>query len=625
VAKKNILTQSRKKKATELAQTGQLTEAKQLLEEVCRLDRMDAEAWFMLGVVNGRLDDTDNSIASLRQSLQLSPGNALAHYNLGTALRSQGRLDEAIEAFQESVRLAPELMHAHTALSDSLFSTDRLEEAVVSLRNMIRLNPSDFELLARLGRVFHSLGNLEEATVCYRKALQRQPNWAAMHDNLGSALRAQGLVDEAIASHRRAVELAPHDVWTHSNLLLAMQYLAEPEPVKIFAEHRRWAELHEKGPVPFKRDNVRDPERPLKVGYVSADFRAHSVPFFFEPLLANHDSSAIESFCYAAVPSPDAVTARFQGLADGWRSIIGLTGIQMAKMIRSDGIDILVDLAGHTGNNALKVFTYKPAPVQVTYLGYPDTTGLSTIDYRLTDALSDPPGREAFYAELLVRLPGCFLCYKPLENAPEVAPLPALERGYVTFGSFNHLPKVNQKVIELWAEVLRAVPQSRLLIKSLPLADIAATERYHGLFEAQGIGRDRVELTGHAATQAVHLDLYRRIDIALDTFPYNGATTTCEALWMGVPVITLAGERHSGRVGVSLLTAAGMQDWIAQTPEQYVALATGLAADMPKLTTLRASLRQRVADSPLCDGKSFARKVEAAYREIWRTWCARGS
>jgi predicted O-linked N-acetylglucosamine transferase (SPINDLY family) len=586
MTRENILTRSRKRKAMEFVQCGQFPEAKALLEEICRVDRVDAETWRMLGTVCGQLGDADGAIANLCRAVELNPGHAPAHLDLGAAL----------------------------------LSADRLEEAVISLRHVIQLNPSDSESLARLGGVLHSLGNLEEAAACYRRALQWQPHWAAMHDNLGGILRSQGLIDESISSHRRAIEIAPNDAWAHSNLLLVTQYLPEPEAVPIFVEHRRWAERHEQTLPRREWENARDPERRLRVGYVSADFRTHSVPFFFEPLLANHNRSTIEPFCYAAVPVPDDVTARLQGLASGWRNIIGLTGMQVAELIRADGIDILVDLAGHTGNNALKVFTYKPAPIQVTWLGYPDTTGLSSMDYRLTDALSDPPGREVFFTESLVRLPGCFLCYQPLAGAPDVAPLPALENGYVTFGSFNHLPKVNAKVLALWAEVLRAVPGSRLFIKSLPLFDDATRERYYGLLEAQGIGRDRVELTGHAATQAEHLNLYRRLDIALDTFPYNGTTTTCEALWMGVPVVTLAGERHSGRVGVSLLNAVGHPEWIAENLEQYIALAAGLAADLPRLTTQRADLRQHMAESSLCDGPSFARKMEAAYREMWRTW-----
>ncbi|MBI3570209.1 MAG: tetratricopeptide repeat protein [Gammaproteobacteria bacterium] len=589
MARKNILTRLRIKKAQALAQNGQLPEARKLLEDICRSDRLDAEAWFMLGNVCKQSGDSDAA---------------------------------ALSAFQEAVRLGPESAQAHAALGDTLLHADRLEEAVVSLRKVTRLEPSNAEAHARLGRALHSLDHLEEAKASYRRALQLQPHWAAMHTGLGGVLCAQGRIDEAIASHQRAVELVPHDVWTHSNLLLAMQYLPKVQPAIMLAAHRRWAALHDKGPATSEWRNARDPERPLRVGYISADFRAHSTSFFFEPLLAHHDGKLFESFCYAAVMHPDDVTAHLQGLADHWKSIIGLTGTQVANMIRADGIDILVDLAGHTGNNALKVFTYKPAPVQVTWLGYPDTTGLSTIDYRLTDAFCDPPGNEAFHIESLLRLPGCFLCYQPLAGAPDVAPLPALEKGYVTFGSFNHLPKMNVHVIALWVELLAAVPQSRLLIKNKSLTDTATVERYYGLFAARGIGRDRVELTGFTATQAAHLDVYRRIDIALDTFPYNGTTTTCEALWMGVPVVTLAGVRHSGRVGVSLLNAVGLQDWIAGTPEDYIAIATRMAEDIPHLAKLRAGLRQQMAVSLLCYGKGFAAKVETVYREIWRRYCA---
>jgi protein O-GlcNAc transferase len=621
MAKKNILTLSKKKKSMELAQGGQFAEAKKLLEEVCRVDRVDEEAWFMLGIIHGKLNDVAASIASLRQAIKLRPGHPLSHYNLGMALHGQGQLDEAIGAFQEAVHLAPQQIQPQVALSDTLLSAGRIEEAAVIFRNLTRLHPTDVDVLARLGRVVFMLGNLEEAISCYRKVLQLNPGYASVHDNIGRALCNQGLIDDAIASHRQALRLTPDDVVAHSNLLLTLQYQPQPDAAETFAEHRRWVDAHMKVPITLGWANNRDPKRRLKVGYFSADFRTHSVAFFFEPLLANHDANAVETFCYSAVLRPDAVTERLQGLADEWRSLSSLTDVQVAEMIRADGIDILVDLAGHTGNNALKVFARKPAPIQATYLGYPDTTGLSTIDYRMTDALSDPPGREAFFTESLVHLPGCFLCYKPLPDAPEVAPLPALEKGYVTFGSFNMLPKINRNVIALWTEALRSVPDSRLFIKSPPLTDNAATQRYYDLFEAQGIGRDRVELIGRTATQAEHLDLYKRLDIALDTFPYNGTTTTCEALWMGVPVVTLAGVRHSGRVGVSLLNAAGLEDWIAETPEQYVAIAARMAADIPHLAELRAGLRERTAASPLCEGKPFALKVEAAYREMWRKYC----
>lgn len=588
MARNNILTRSRIKKALALAKNGQLTEARKRLDDICRIKRGDAEAWRSLGIVCGQLGDTEAEITHLR----------------------------------EATRLAPESSVAHAALGDALLRADRPEDAVVSLRKLTRLEPSDSEAYARLGRVLHSLDHLEEAEACYRRALQLQPHWAAMHTSLGAVLCAQGRIEESIVCHRRAVELAPQDVWTHSNLLLAMQYLPDPEPANMLAAHRCWAAIHDKGPVTSEWKNARDPERLLRVGYISADFRTHSVAFFFEPLLAQHDDTRFETFCYAAVMHQDAVTARLQELAGHWRSIIGMTGTQVADMIRADGIDILVDLAGHTGNNALKVFSYKPAPVQVTWLGYPDTTGLSAIDYRLTDILCDPPGSEAFHTESLLRLLDCFLSYQPLTGAPDVAPLPALAQGYITFGSFNHLPKINDRVIALWAELLTAVPHSRLLLKNKSLGDAATAERYYGLFAARGIGRELIELTGFTTTQVEHLDAYGRIDIALDTFPYNGTTTTCEALWMGVPIVTLAGERHAGRVGMSLLNAVGHPEWIAGNPIHFIALAADLAADIPRLAALRRGLRRQVADSSLCDRPAFARGMEAAYRKMWRACCA---
>jgi protein O-GlcNAc transferase len=310
-----------------------------------------------------------------------------------------------------------------------------------------------------------------------------------------------------------------------------------------------------------------------------------------------------------------------EGLAHHWRNIANLTDHQVEAMVRADGIDILVDLAGHTCGGRLRLFALKPAPVQVNWLGYPDTTGLDMMDYRFTDELADPAGSDQFYAESLVRLPGCFTCYKPLADAPEVASLPALKNGYVTFGSFNNLPKMNAKVVALWAEVLEAVPNSRLFIKSPPLTDLATRERYYELFGQVGINRERLELIGHTATQSDHMDLYKCLDIGLDTFPYNGTTTTCEALWMGVPLVTLEGTRHAGRVGVSLLNAVGMPDFIAKNTSDYVALAANLSSDLPKLAKLRAELRGCLTVSQLCNGKSFASKVEDAYRQMWRTWC----
>ncbi len=616
MAKKNVLTQSKIKKASQCAQHGNFTESKMLLEQVCKVDRVDAEAWFMLGVVNGKLEHADEAVVCLHTAARLRPDHALTHFNLGAIFRTQGRLDEAVQSFVEALRLDPGQMATYETLKSVLLELDRADDAARCHLEMLKLYPVNADTCASKGSMLHILSRLDEAVDCYRKALQLNPDNASLYDSLASALCEQGKYAEAIEHHRRALQLNPADCKFHSNFLLTMQYLPEADPKVVFTEHCNSAKVYASGlSKPEAYNNSRDPGRPIRVGYVSSDFREHSVAFFFEPLLANHDASLVEIFCYSGVHRPDTMTERLQGLTQNWRSIAGLSDEQVASMVSADGIDILVDMAGYTGDCRLGLFARKPAPVQVSWLGYLVTTGLEAMDYRFTDALVEPEGEDAFYVESLVRLPGCFLCYKPLPDAPEVAPLPALGTGYITFGSFNALPKVNEKVISLWAEVLRAVPQSRLFIKSSPLTDNSTAKRYYDLFESQGIGRDRVELIGHTTTQAEHMDLYKRLDIALDTFPYNGATTTCEALWMGVPVVALAGARH--RMGLSLLSTVGLEDWIAETPEKYVALAVKKASDLDGLAKLRSKLRDHLAISALCDGKSFAHKVEDAYRKMW--------
>src|SRR3989344_1421868 len=623
MAKKNILTHSKKRKALELVQGNRLPEARALCVEICGLDARDADAWFMLGTINGRLNNAAEAADCFRRAVVLSPGHALAYYNLGLVLSNLGKPDAAAEAFAEAARLAPQRAEILGNLGRVCISLGRMKEAASWLRKLVRINHGDATAHASLGSVLHISGNLEEAIDCYRQSLRLRPDNAGIHDNLGSALSEQGRNDEAIISHREALRLNPNDAKAHSNMLLTLNYLPAQDAGEVLDEHRQWAAVHERmESVSSSFANDRDPERRLRVGYVSPDFRAHSVAYFFEPLLAGHDSKAVESHCYSAVTRPDDTTARLQALAHKWRDISGKTDEQAADAIRADGVDILVDLAGHTAGNRLGIFVRKPAPVQITYLGYPNTTGLHTIDYRLTDAWSDPEGTDSLYTEKLVRLPGGFLCFRPFMECPVVSASPAVARGHVTFGSFNNLAKINPGVVSLWARLLETVPDAHLFIKNHSLTDPVTRERYYGLFEAHGVSRTRVALMGSTPSQQDHLALYSRVDIALDTFHYNGTTTTCEALWMGVPVITLAGRHHAGRVGVSLLSSAGFPEWIAGSPEQYIALAAGLAADLPKLAALRARLRTHMAASPLYDRKAFAAKVETAYREIWRRYCA---
>jgi predicted O-linked N-acetylglucosamine transferase (SPINDLY family) len=622
MARKNILTSAKKKKAVALVQARQLQQAKELYQQICKIDPVDAEAWFMLGTVHGLLGNLNDVVACCRRATSLEPGHSQAHYNLATAFRDLGRLEEAAVAYRQALHYKPDYVDAWDGLGFTLMSHGQLDDAIGAYREVLRYQPGSIKAHANLGASLQARGFLEEAIAAYREALRLDPANAGIQDSLGCALSEQGRCEEAMASHRHALAMAPNYSTAHSNLLLTMHYHPALKPDELFAEHVRWGRMHGKL---FNRyaeyGHGKDVNRCLRVGYVSADFRAHSVAFFIEPVLANHNRAAIETVCYSGATNPDATTMRLRGMAAQWRDIGHLADEQVAETVRKDRIDILVDLAGHTPGNRLKVFARKPAPVQVTYLGYPDTTGLDTVDYRLTDVSADPVGTDKYCTEKLVRLPGSFLCYQPLSESPPVAPLPARGRGHVTFGSFNNLSKINPGVIDLWVKLLEAVPGARLFIKSPALTDTATRKRFHGLFEQRGVKNDRVELQGRTATQAEHLALYAYLDIALDPFPYNGATTTCEALWMGVPVIALAGDRHAGRVGVSILTQAGLTDLIAGSPDDYVRIAVELANNPARLSELRNSLRNRMAASPLCDAKAFTQAMEDAYRAMWREWC----
>jgi predicted O-linked N-acetylglucosamine transferase (SPINDLY family) len=470
------------------------------------------------------------------------------------------------------------------------------------------------------------MGRLDDAVVAYRQAVRLKPGLAEAWNNLGTALKELGEVDEALRAYRQAMEIRPDFPMAHSNLLLALHYQPEINGESLFREHRRWDERHAR-PLAVGASlcaNDRNLKRRLRVGYVSADFRAHSVAYFVEGLLANHDPAHVEVFCYANVPAPDTITARVRGIVSHWREIAGIADEAVTKMIREDAIDILVDLGGHTANHRLLIFARKPAAVQVTYLGYGDTTGMDVMGYRLTDVEADPPGHdEERHTEQLVHLARGAWCFRALDDAPEVAVCPATQNGHVTFGCFNALPKINEPMIRIWSQILAQVPGSRLLLKNAGLQNASAAERVRTIFEHAGIAGERLDLTGRVPGVATHLDNYGRVDIALDTFPYHGTTTTCEALWMGVPVVTLAGKAHVSRVGVSLLTHLGMAEWIGDSPESYVRIAAGLARNVAALAEIRQHLRGRMQASPLMDGPRLARAVERAYREMWRAWCGK--
>lgn len=560
----------------------------------------------------------EEALAALARAIALEPTLAEAHHQTGLVLKSLGRLADALLSLRTAAHLAPDRATLWLNLAVAALDAEGRDEALAAVQRAVALEPARPEAHNLLGHTLAAVGRTTEAHAAYTEALRLRPNYAAARDNLGRLAKSAGLLDEAVVHFRAALALQPSP-GTHSNLLLALNYLPDLPPAELFAEHRRWHTQHAAllSPAAPPLPSPTLGTRRLRVGYLSPDFNHHAVAYFIEPVLASHDRTRVEVFCYANVRAPDSFTARLRAHAEHWRDIAPLDDSAAADLIRRDALDVLIDLAGHTAHHRLHVLARRPAPAQATWIGYPNTTGLDAIDYRLTDAISDPIGQtEAFHSEKLVRLPTTFSCYRPDDTAPPVNALSATTPGAVTFGCFNNLAKLSPAVLGLWAELLRALPSSRLVLKSRGLDDPTVTARLYATFASHGITTGRLTLDGTERSVAAHLALYHSVDIALDPFPYNGTTTTCEALWMGVPVLTLAGQTHAARVGASLLTHTGLTEWIAATPADYVRLATAAAHDLPRLATLRATLRERLRTSPLCDARTFTRGLETALEAV---------
>ena len=474
--------------------------------------------------------------------------------------------------------------------------------------------------LINLGHLYHFTGRLDSAIAMRRRALALSPQDAGLRRDLGCSLMFVGDKREGISLLREAA-LSTTDMDVASTYLFRLHHDDSLDCQVLFERHREWARRF--APVRPRRFPIRPnatSKRPLRIGYLSPDFRTHPVAFFFESLLDGHDSGAVEVYGYGDVACPDETTERMQPKFKRYHSIQGLDDQTVVRQIERDGIDILVDLAGHTGGHRLGVFAWKPAPIQVTYCGYPDTTGMTQIDYRLVDALSTPLALQRYHTETLVHLPETFLCYRPSELAPPVTAPPREDRGYVTFGVFNNTSKVNDPLIRTWAELLRSIPASKLLFKSRAGDDERVCARFLEKFKAQGIPPARIQFAGQVALVAYYRQL-AQVDIVLDTFPYHGTTTTCDALWMGVPVLTRLGLHHASRVGLSLLSQVGMDFCVARTEQEYIDKAGAIARDKVSLAKIRRTLRARMEASPLCRPRRFAAHVEAAYREMWSTYC----
>ncbi|HYB08545.1 MAG TPA: tetratricopeptide repeat protein [Alphaproteobacteria bacterium] len=602
---------------------GRPADAVELARKAIARDGRRAEYHNTLGEALHTLGKNERAIESLRRAIMLDPTYAPAHYNFGNILLARRQYANAEASFRRAIALQPSFGLAHNNLGLVFKAQGEWGKAIECFRAAIEAEAGLAIAHYNVGVMLDAKDRFGEAILCYRKAIALQPAVADFHNNLGNDLMIQGALDDAVASLRTALTIDPKDAAVHSNLLMASCY-REVDPETLIAEHKAWTAAHGsvRGRIERRFARAREPDRRLRIGYLSPDFRGHSVYFFLEPLLAAHDREKVEVFCYSNVKWPDRFTARLESIVDHWRAIDRMDDAAAAEKIESDRIDILVDLAGHTARNRLPLMAHKPAPVQMSWLGYPATTGLEAIDYRITDAVADPPGEtERFHSETLLRLPRCFLCYSPSPDSPAVTSPPSFQARHITFGSFNNLTKVTKEVTELWSAILANVPGSRLLLKAKQTGDPATAARYLALFAANGIDAGRIEMASWSPSSEDHLSHYRRVDIALDPFPYNGTTTTCEALWMGVPTVVLEGRLHAGRVGVSLLSALGLDELIADARERYAAIAIGLAEDSQRLRDLRESLRARMAASPLCDAADFARAMENAYRDAWQRWC----
>jgi len=600
-------------------------EAIEILQQAAALQPYSIMALANLGTAHHFLEQHAEAVKAFRQCLTYQPNNATNQYNLACVLKAMGELEEAAEAFRRAIELKPDYIDALFNLGNTLRDQKKPDEAIETYERALKFNPNHAESINNLGNAWRDKGDIDRALEFHRKAMALKPDLLDAVAGVGHALRDLGRPEESLAPFQYFMERKPGDQVTHSGYLLALEYLAEQNPERVFAEHVRWGKRHanpESLPTPtFTNDRTEN--RRLRIGYLSPDFRQHAVAFFLENLLTGHDRSQVEVICYSTNTYTDAVTERFKGYASSWREVARLPEPELAELIRNEKIDILVDVAGHTAGNRLLAVARRPAPVQVSYLGYIDTTGMSQMDYRLVDAYTDPPGMtESLYTEELLRLPSTFACFRPYEPLPEVAPLPALANGHVTFGVLSVAAKINMGAVGRWGEVLTRVPGSRLIFGGNGLLNASVQERILGTLAAKGVGRERVEFFG-SQPLTDYFALHGRIDILLDPFPVTGHTITCNALWMGVPVITLAGRKYVSRLGVSVMSNLQLPELIAKTWDEYVASAAKLAGDLPRLGELRRTMRERMRTSLIMDAPAFVRNVEAAYREMWRKWCQR--
>ena len=605
-----------------LRERGQLDGAAASCRRALEINPDFAGAHYNLGNVLQDLGQLDGAVASYQRALKIKPGYAGAYNNLGVALQGLGQFDEAVASCYRALEIKPDYPEARYNLGNALQGLGQLDDAVASYSRALEIKPDYPEAHVNLAAVLQGMGQPNGAAASCRRALEIKPDYAGAYVNLGHALQDLGQLDDAVTSYRRALEIKPDYAEAHSNLLFALNYHPDKSGEEIFTEYLAF---DERFGLPHRvkwraHSNSRKPYRRLKVGDVSPGFWHHPCRHFLEPLLAHHDKNLVEVYAYAELDREDAVTARYKEYVDHWVPTRGMTDDALAERIRADGIDILIDVAGHTAKNRLAMFARKPTPVSLHWLDFGYTTGLTAIDYYLTDRTIVPEGSEVLFSETpwFLETPG--LVYRPAEGMGSTSPSPALKRGYVTFGAMIRAIRINHRIIRVWSEILKRVEGSRLMIDSGDFRDVAMQTALVEKFAGHGISGERLEIGFHSPPWNV----LRELDITLDCFPHNSGTTLFETLYMGVPFVTLAGRPSVGRLGSSILEGAGHPEWIARTEDEYVEIAVALASNLTELSALRSGMRREMAIGPLMDEPAFARKVEAAYREMWIKWCETG-
>lgn len=567
----------------------------------------------------------DLAIPMLDAALKQEPGHVEGNRIMGLAMLQNGQSQKALSHIQRAIQSAPNRPDLHSTLGSMYSWLGQIDRAIEVLEHAVELDPRSAPTHGLLATLLLQQKDLDGAEHHYREAIANNPAFAEARTNLGTLMTMTARQAEAVQILRAGARDHPNHPGLMINYCVALNYADGVEAKEIQLAHQQYGRVLAAlpGQVKTQWPNSLDPARKLKIGFVSPDLFEHSVSFFVRPLIEGLDRKSFQVFVYSIGGRPDNMTRRLQQAADVWRDLPRANDQQLLDAIRADQVDILIELSGLTQGNRMPALRLRGAPVQVTYCGYPNTTGIQTIDYRVIDSLTDPAGADAMAVEKLVRLDPCFLCFSPPESAPPPEPPPSERAGFITFGSFNSIKKLTPQVLALWARLLHAVPRARLVIKSDGLNGTQARASIMTTLKKEGIPEVRFDLWEKLDGKNDHLAAYSAMDIALDTFPYNGTTTTCEALWMGVPVISLLGNLHAARVGLSLLNAIGHKDLAANTPDECIRIATELAGDARRLHDLRTTLRQRMTGSPLCDRVAFASRFGGALRQMWTSYCSR--